>query len=164
MAIFPKDVVLAVKSELQGASVLSYVDLVVISKYNPRDIPDFSAYAILISPMTAKSDFYAANQRWIGNAVELVLLAKINDRSEEDAIVADLPGDAPPNVGILTMYENVYSTLYGNTLGGEIELLPHLDELDVQSTFNLLTDDRDTFIMEGRMVYQPRGKRWVGSP
>jgi hypothetical protein len=92
------------------------------------------------------------------------LLAKINDRSEQDAIVADLPLAEPPNIGILTMYEDVYKTLYRNDLGGEIELMPRINELDIQTTFNVLVDDRDTFVMEGRMVYQPRGKRWAGLP
>lgn len=158
MAIFPKDILSAVKSALSGSSHLTYVDTIIISNYKPDNIPDFTAYCIIINPLTVASAFYEANQRYIGMELQLVLLSKIGDRSEEDAIIADSP---PTNVGITVMYEDVYRTLYGNTLSDEVELYPFLEELDVATTLNVLEGERDTFIMEAKMGYRPRGKRWV---
>jgi hypothetical protein len=158
MAIFPRDILLAVKSALVGSSHLTYVDTVVIMSYKPEDIPDFTSYCIVINPVVVSSEFYEANQRYIAMEVQLVLLSKIGSRSEEDAMVADTP---PSNVGIVVMYEDVYRTLYGNNLGAELELYPHLEELDVNTSLNVIEGERDTFIMEAKMGYRPRGLRWV---
>lgn len=158
MAIFPRDILLAVKSALSGSSHLTYVDTTIISNYKPENLPDFTSYCIVINPITVASAFYEANQRWIGMELQLVLLGKIGDRSEEDAIIADSP---PSNVGIVVMYEDVYRTLYGNNFSGAIELYPHLEELDLATTLNIIEGERDTFIVEAKMGYRPRGLRWV---
>lgn len=158
MAIFPRDILLAVKTALTGSSHLTYVDTIAILNYKPENLPDFTSYCIVINPKVVASDFYETNQRYIGMDLELVLLSKIGDRSEEDAIIADSP---PTNVGIVVMYEDVYRTLYGNNLNGELELYPYLDELDVNTTLNILEGERDTFVMEAKMGYKPRGLRWV---
>lgn len=158
MAIFPKDILSSIKTALQGSSHLTYVDTLIISSYKPEDMPDFTSYCIVINPLTVASAFYEANQRYIGMDLQLVLLSKIGTRSEEDAIIADSP---PTNVGIVVMYEDVYRTLYGNDLSGELELYPYLEELDVNTTLNVVEGERDTFIMEAKMGYRPRGRRWV---
>lgn len=161
MALFPKDVYAAIKTELEGASLLSYVDVVAIRKYRRGSLPDFDYYCIVINPIVAQSVFYEAAQRYVANEVELILLGKVLN-GYEDAVMADVPGGSPPNVGILAMYEDVYRTLYENTLSGEIELYPSLEELDVPTRFDTFTDEAsEGFILEARMFYMPRGKRWV---
>jgi hypothetical protein len=162
MALFPKDIYTAIKTALSGASLLTYVDVVEIRKYRRDTLPDFTNYCIVISPMSAESVPYEAAQRWIANVLELVLLGKIRNGLDA-AITADSPGDSPPNVGVLAMYEDVYRTLYANTLSGAIELYPKLNELDVSARFDVLApeEDREEFIYEARMGYRPRGKRWV---
>jgi len=158
MSVFPKGVVTAVKTALTNAPTLTYVDTVVVMKYSPEVLPDFADYCIIINPLTVQSEPYPATQRWHQLELQLVLLAKMGDRSEEDALLADNP---PTNVGMLTMYEDVYTVLYGNNLGGEIELLPGLSELDHPTVFNVIQDERDTFLIEAQMGYRPRGVRWV---
>lgn len=158
MGIFPGAVVSAIKSTLNGASSLAYVDTVVVMKYYPGALPDFAAYCILINPLNVQSIPYPASQRYHQMEVQLVLLAKMGARSEEDALLANSP---PSNVGMLIMYEDVYKVLYGNSLGGAIELLPGLEELDNPTSFNILQEERDTFIIEAQMDYRPRGVRWV---
>ena len=158
MSIFPKDVVTAVKTVLKGAASLSYVDTVVVLKYAPEALPDFTAYCIIINPQTVQAEQYPASQRWFQIELQLVLLAKMEARSEEDALLANSP---PLNVGMLTMYEDVFKVLYGNNLGGVIELLPGLDELDNPTVFNVIEGERDTFLIEAQMGYRPRGERWV---
>ena len=162
MALFPKDVYTALKTELSGASLLPYVDTIEIRKYHRETLPDFNYYCIVISPVSAISVPYKAAQRWITNMVELVLLGKVLN-GQEDAIMADTPGGSPPNMGILAMYEDVYRSLYKNTLGGAIELYPGLEELDVITRFDIIASDeeREAFIFEVRVGYQVRGERWV---
>lgn len=162
MSLFPKDIYLAVKSILEASSDLDYVDVVEIQKYRRDTLPDFENYCIVISPILAESVPYPAAQRWIANSIELVLLGKLRS-GQSDAVVADNPTGTPPNVGVLAMYEDVYRTLYKNTLGGVIELYPELNELDVVTRFDLLApdEDREDFIFEVRMGYRPRGQRWV---
>jgi len=162
MALFPKDIYTAIKTELEGASLLSYVDVFAILKYRKETLPDFQYYCIVISPISAKSVPYEAAQRWIENAVELILLGKIKN-GQEDAVMADSPGDSPPNVGVLAMYEDVYRSLYDNNLGGVIELYPGLEELDILTRFDILAPDadREDFIFEARVGYRVRGQRWV---
>jgi len=162
MALFPKDVYSAIKTALEGSSFLPYVDVVAIRKYRRDTLPEFEYYSIVISPLSAESVPYEAAQRWIANTVELILLGKIRN-GLEDALMADSPTGSPPNVGVLAMYEDVYRTLYKNTLGGVIELYPKLNELDVTSRFDVLApeEDREEFIFEARVGYRPRGQRWV---
>jgi len=163
VAIFPKDVYTAIKSALDGATLLPYVDTVVIQKYRRDNIPDFTNYAIIISPIMAEAVIYEAAQRFIANRVELILLAKVRSRTEEDIIMADTPGGSPPNVGVLAMYEDVFRTLYKNNLSGAIELYPKINELDAPSQFDILVTDenREDFIIEARVIYNPRGQRFV---
>lgn len=158
MAVYPKDIISALKTVLKTSSFLTYVDTVEVIKYSPEALPNFTAYCIIINPILVQSLPYEAAQRWFHLQLELVLLAKIGARSDEDALLADTP---PLNVGVLTMYEDVFQTLYGNTLGGAIELYPGLEELDYPSPINVLQDEKDTFIMEARVDYRPRGQRWV---
>jgi len=161
MAIFPRDVYIALKSELESSSDLSYVDVVVIRKYNRENLPDFSHHCIIINPLSVKAVPYPASQRWIENEIELILLGKKHYTSE-DIIIADAPGESPPNVGVLAMYEDIFNTLYENNLGGEIELLPGLIELDNPTRFDILIDEEsEQFIFEARLKYMPRGKRFV---
>ena len=158
MAIFPKDVVAAVKTALSSSSFLTYVDTVVVQKYSPEAMPQFTTYCIVINPVLAQAVQYPASQRWIHVDLELILLAKKGDRSEEDALLADSP---PTNVGLLTMYEDIFQTLYDNDLSGAIEVYPEINELDNPANFNILTDEVGTFILEGAISYRPRGVRWV---
>jgi len=161
MAIFPETVYTALKYTLEGSAYLSYVDTVVIKKYKREALPDFDYYAIVISPAGAQPTLYPANQRYIINFIELYLLGKILN-GDVAAVMADSPDTTPPNVGILPMYEDVFRTLYGNNLGGEIELLPHQNELDTPADFNLISGgDLDVFLMEGKVNYRPRGVRFV---
>lgn len=162
MSIFPKDVYVALKTVLSSSSLLDYVDTFSIQKYSRDRIPDFSYYAIIISPATARSFIYPASQRYIGNELELVMLSKLLTRSDEDVIMADSPTDSPPNVGVLAMYEDIYRTLYKNNLGGTIELYPDIKELDNVSQFDVIGDIlRDEFLIEARVRYSPRGQRFV---
>jgi len=64
---------------------------------------------------------------------------------------------------LLAMYEDVYRSLYKNTLGGVIELYPGLEELDVLTRFDVLApgEGAEDFIYEARVGYQVRGERWV---
>jgi len=160
--MFPKDIYLAVKSALEDSSYLTYVDVVEIQKYRRDTLPDFENYCIVISPILAESVPYPAAQRWIANSIELILLGKLRT-GHSDAVVADNPTGSPPNVGVLAMYEDVYRTLYKNTLEGAIELYPELNELDVVTRFDVIApdEDREAFIFEVRMGYHPRGQRWV---
>jgi hypothetical protein len=158
MAIYPKDMVSAIKTALSTSSELTYVDTVAVLKYTPEALPNFSTYCIVINPVLVLSMPYEAAQRWFHLQLELVLLAKMGTRSDEDALLANSP---PANVGILTMYEDVYKTLYGNDMGGVLELYPHLEELDYPSPINIVSEERDSFIMEARVDYRPRGQRWV---
>jgi len=161
MSLFPKAVYNALKTELSNASALPYVDLVTIRKYNRANMPDFNYYCIIISPVSAVSEPYPASQRWIQNDIDLVLLGKIL-YTEEDAIIADSPSATPPKVGILAMYEDIYNTLYENNLGGVIELLPGLIELDSPAKFDILTSaESDVHLIEAHMKYKPRGERFV---
>ena len=163
MAIFPRDIYTAVKTALSESDELTYVDTFAIQKYLRDNIPDFTYYAIIVSPMAARSHIYEAAQRYIGTDIELVLLAKMLDRTEEDVVLADSPEASPPNVGILAMYEDVYRTLYKNTLGGTIELYPKINELDNVSQFDVFAGDefREDFLIEARVRYSPRGQRFV---
>ncbi|MBA7633309.1 hypothetical protein ES703_40873 [subsurface metagenome] len=162
MSLFPKDVYLAIKSVLEASTDLAYVDVVEIQKYRRGNLPDFENYCIVINPILAESVPYKAAQRWIANNIELILLGKLRS-GHFDAVVADNPTGLPPNVGVLAMYEDVYRTLYKNTLGGVIELYPGLNELDVVTRFDMIApdEDREDFIFEVRMGYRPRGQRWV---
>lgn len=162
MSLFPKDIYTALKTELSGATLLPYVDVVEILKYRRDLLPDFTNYAIVISPVSARSVPYKAAQRWIECMIELVLLGKIRT-GQENAIMVDDPGGSPPDVGLLAMYEDVYRSLYKNTLGGVIELYPGLEELDVLTRFDVLApgEGADDFIYEARVGYQVRGERWV---
>jgi len=161
MSIFPRGVYVALKAELEASSYLSYVDTFSIRKYRRDDLPDFENYCIVISPSTAEAVPYPASQRWVQNVIDIILLGKLH-YGKEDAIIADSPSSTPPNVGVLAMYEDVFYSLYENNLGGEIQLSPGMQELDTLSRFDiLLEDEREGFIFEARMGYQPRGVRFV---
>jgi len=158
MAIYPVDILNAVKTTLSGSSNLSYVDTFEIQKYSHENMPDFTGYCLVVSLNTANTEFYDIAHRWFVLEVEIVALAKIGSRSETDAMVANSP---PTNVGIVTMYQDVFNTLYGNNLGGVLELYPRLDELDGEARFDILEDEMESFIVEARISYRPRGQRWV---
>lgn len=158
MAIFPVEIISAIKAALVNSSFLTYVDTFEVLKYYRNNLPDFTTYCLIVSLNKANTEYYDIAQRYFALEIEIVALAKIGTRSEEDALTANSP---PSNVGIATMYEHVYQTLYDNTLGGVIELYPGKKELDEAAQFNILEDDMNTFIMEARIIYAPRGQRWV---
>jgi hypothetical protein len=158
MAIFPAAILTAIKSALKNSSFLTYVDTVEILKYYRDNLPDFDTYCLIVSLNKANSEYYQIAQRFFALEVEIVALAKIGDRSEEDAMLANTP---PTNVGIVQIYKDVYQTLYNNNLSGVLELYPGLIELDSAAQFNLLEEEADTFVMEARIAYNPRGQRWV---
>lgn len=161
MALFPRAILAALKTELEGASTLDYVDKVEIRQYRPSMLPNFDHHCIVISPQAAMPETYPAGQKWIKYLITLVLLARIHT-DLYDAVMADSPEDAIPNVGILAMYEDVYIELFDNTLGGVTELYPGRVELDARTDFNLLGDEsREDFIVEARMTYQAYGKRFI---
>lgn len=161
MALFPRAIFAALKTELEEASGLTYIDTVDIRQYRPNMLPDFDHHCIIISPAGAVSQTYPASQKWIQYPITLVLLARVHT-DLYDAVMADSPGASPPNVGILAMYEDIYIELFGNTLGGVTELYPGRVELDARTDFNLLGDEsREDFIVEARMTYQPYGQRFV---
>lgn len=165
MAIFPRDIFTALKAELQGASSLSYVDTITIQQYRPSMLPDFDTHAIIISPEAATSETYPAAQKWIRYEITLVCLVRVlhsDGYTLEDAIIGNSPGDSPPNVGILTMYQDLYELLFQNNLGGVIEHYPGLKELDTRCDFRLVGDEsREDFIVESRIYYNPYGQRFV---
>jgi len=161
MALFPKDICVALKTTLENSSRLSYVDSVVIQKYRRESIPDFDNYCIIISPSSAQAVVYPASQRFIQLSIDLILLGVVN-YTLEDAIIGDSPNENPPRVGILTMYEDIFYTLYQNNLGGVIELAPGYTELDSLAAFDVIVDSRlEPFVVEARVVYSPRGKRFI---
>ena len=103
MAIFPKDVVAAVKTALSSSSFLTYVDTVVVQKYSPEAMPQFTTYCIVINPVLAQAVQYPASQRWIHVDLELILLAKKGDRSEAIEVYPEINElDNPANFNILT--------------------------------------------------------------
>jgi hypothetical protein len=164
MAIFPLTVYTGLKTVLEDSAYLSYVDTITIQKFRQDSMPNFDYYCIVISPQLASLVVYPAHQRYVENLIHLILLGKMLN-GEADAILADQPGITPPNVGILAMYEDVILTLYNNDLGGAIELQPGIRELDEASDFNVfVTEDREGFIMETKIVYKPRGERFVSLP
>jgi hypothetical protein len=159
--IFPRGVFAALKTELEGAALLPYVDTVAIRQYRPNQLPDFTNYCIVISPEAATSETYGTNQKWIKFEITLVCLIKVN-YTLEDAVMGDSPGDSPPKVGILAMYEDIYQTLYQNDLSETIEHYPGLQELDNRCDFKLIGDEsREDFIVEGRLYYSPYGHRFI---
>jgi len=161
MAIFPRSIFSALKTELEGATALPYVDVVAIRQYRPTQLPDFENYCIVISPEAAIAETYKVAQKWIQYEITLVCLIKVN-YTLEDAIMADSPGSSPPNLGILAMYEDIFQTLYQNNLGGTIEHYPGLQELDNRCDFKLIGDEaREDFIVEGRLYYTPYGQRFI---
>jgi len=161
MSLFPRAILAALKTELEGATTLSYVDKVDIRQYRPNMLPNFDHHCIVISPQAAMPETYPASQKWIKYPITLVLLARIHT-DLYDAVMADNPGGGTPNVGILAMYEDVYIELFDNTLGGVVELYPGRVELDARTDFNLIGDEsREDFIVEARMTYQPYGQRFV---
>lgn len=165
MALFPKDIFVALKTELEGASILAYVDAVEIQQYRPSMLPDFDHHCIVISPEAATPESYPASQKWIKYEISLVCLIRVlysDSYTITDAIMADSPGLSPPKVGLLPMFEDVYQTLFQNTLGGAIELYPGLKELDNRCDFNLIGNEaREEFIVEARVYYTPHGHRFV---
>ena len=165
MALFPRGIFAALKSELQGASGLAYVDTVVIRQYRPTMLPNFDHHCIIISPEAATSETYPAKQKWIKLEITLVCLVRVlysNGYTLEDAIMGDTPGGTPPKVGILAMYEDIYQELFENSLGGVIEHYPGLQELDNRCDFRLVGDEsREDFIVEGRIYYTPYGQRFI---
>jgi len=161
MSLFPRAILAALKTELEGATALEYVDKVDIRQYRSNMLPNFDHHCIVISPQAAMPETYPASQKWIKYPITLVLLARIHT-DLYDAVMADTPGGSPPNVGILAMYEDVYIELFDNTLGGVVELYPGRVELDARTDFNLIGDEsREDFIVEARMTYQPYGKRFI---
>lgn len=165
MAIMPRDIFTALKSELEGSALLTYVDTFAIQQYRPTMLPDFDHHCIIISPEAAISETYPANQKWIRLEITLVCLVRVlyaDGYTLEDAIMADSSGDTPPNVGMLAMYQDIYEELFQNNLGGSIEHYPGLQELDNRCDFKLVGDEaREDFIVEGRVYYTPYGKRFV---
>lgn len=161
MAIFPKEVYVALKSELEE-KLGYYVDTVAIRKYRRTNLPNFENYCIIISPLSANAmPYHGLGQRWIYNEIDLILLGKMRN-GEEDAILADEAHADPPNVGILKFYEDVFSVLYENVLGGEIELIPGLSELDNRCEFSVISDElREEFVIEARLPYVPRCRKFI---
>lgn len=162
MGIFPLGIFSALKTALENASILSYVDKIAIRQYRPNQLPDFENYCIVISPEAATPETYGASgQKWIRLEITLVCLIKVN-YTLEDAVMGDTPGATPPKVGILAMYEDIFQTLYNNDLGGAIEHYPGLQELDNRTDFRLIGDEsREDFILEGRIYYTPYGRRFI---
>ena len=165
MGLFPRAIFTALKSELSGATALSYVDTFAIQQYSPNMLPDFAHHCIIISPEAATSETYKVGQKWIGLEITLVCLVRVlyeDGYTLEDAIMADSPELDPPNVGVLAIYEDVYQELYENDLGGVIEHYPGLQELDNRCDFKLIGDEaREDFIVEARLYYTPYGKRFT---
>ena len=162
MSIFPKEIFTALQSVF---SVITYVDTVTVRKYRRINPPDFNYYCIIINPISATAEKYdAGGQRRVRYEIELVLLGKMFN-GEEDAVMADSPTASPPNVGILAMYEDVFTLLYKNDLGGKIELYPGLIELDTRTAFNVITmEDREEFLVEMVIPYRPSGYRFLSVP
>ena len=165
MALMPRPIISALKTELEGASGLAYVDTVSIRQYRPTMLPNFDHHCIIISPEAATSETYAPNQKWIKFEITLVCLVRVlysESYTLEDAIMADSPVADPPKVGILAMYQDLYEELFQNNLGDAIEHYPGLQELDNRCDFKLVGDEaREDFIVEGRVYYTPYGKRFV---
>jgi hypothetical protein len=165
VSIFPKDIIAELQTVLENSSLLSYVDVVTIRKYQGRaSIPDFEYYAIVVWPLSANPEPYAAGgQRKIRYSTNLVLLGKTKlVNAEYDLVMADSPNATPPNVGILAMYEDVFLTLYKNDLSGKIELYPGLTELDGRASFDSWQDvDTEEFLFEAIIPYVPSGDRFI---
>ena len=161
MSLFPVNIYLALKTELED-KLNFYIDMIDIRKYRRTNLPDFENYCIIISPLSAKSmPYQAGGQRWIWNVIDIIILGKMRS-NEYDAVMADEPHAEPPNVGILAMYEDVFSVLYKNNLNGEIELIPGIEELDTNCEFSIISDeDREEFIIESRLPYLPRGHKFI---
>lgn len=170
-AIFPVTVYTELKTVLENSTNLDYVDKVEITKYRYHGLPAFSHHAIVISPMAAESgDTGNVGHKWVENEILLALLVKplygITDAimGNEAKVDGEFLLD-PPKIGILRFYEDVFKTLYGNTLNGTILPVPGLGELDSRSDFNVLfDDDREGFLMEAKLSYRPRGYPFYGSP
>lgn len=159
MSIFLSNICSALKEELENY-LSHYVDVVTIRKYRRTNLPDFENCCIIISPLSTSCESYSS-QKWLVHEIEIVMLIKMRN-GEYDAVMADLPHDDPPNMGILAMYEDVFSILFKNTLGDEIELYPGLTELDNKAEYNVIgDDDREEFIIEARLLYTPHGHKFI---
>lgn len=162
MAIFPKDIVSSLKTGLVNSPHLTYVEVVAIQKYRYDNLPLFFHHCIIIQPSFVQAVTYGVSQKYLVNSIHLNLLAVMN-YTEEDAFIADVPAASPPNVGILAMYEDVFTTLYENDLGGEISLIPGQSEFDEPSFFEVVTlEEREGFFMEARVEYRPKGGKFIG--
>ena len=164
-ALFPKDIFTALKAALVGSTFLKYVDSIEIQQYRPGMLPDFDHHCIILSPEAATSESYPAAQKWIKLEISIICLLRVlysDGYTMTDAIMADSPLLTPPSVGILTMYEDIYKTLFQNDLDGAIEHYPGLRALDSRCDFNLVGDEsREDFIVEARIHYTPHGHRFV---
>jgi len=160
MGIFPNSIYLAVKSALETSPYLTYVDKVSIQKYRPGNIPKFEHHCIIISPSFVQAVSYPVSQKYFVNSMHLNLLVIMN-YGEEDALTADSPASTPPNVGVIPMFEDVFTTLFDKDLGGEIELIPGLSEFDEPSFFEVVVDEeQEGFIMVARIEYRPKGGKF----
>lgn len=172
-AIFPLAIYNSLKTVLSDAAGLDYVDTIVIEKFRYAALPKFTHHAIVISPMSALSQPSGQiGHRHIENEIQLALLVK-PVYGNTDAIIGNdtKTGDPlaygfdPPKIGLLRFYEDVFKTLYGNTLSNEAEITPGMGELDNRSDFFvLMDDDREEFLLEAKMMYRPRGHRFYGLP
>jgi len=170
-SMFPLAIYSELKTVLEAAVGLDYVDSVVITKYRYHGLPSFSHHSIIISPMAAEAmETGNIGTRWIDNEILLALLVKpaygIIDAimGNELKVEGEYLND-PPKIGILRMYEDVFKALYRNTLNGVIQTVPGEGELDSRSDFNVLfEDDREGFLMEAKLIYRPRGHPFYGNP
>jgi len=162
MGIFPNSIYNAVKSALEGSSHLSYVDKIVIQKFRLGNLPTFDHHCIIISPSFIQAVTYGVAQKYFENSMHLHLLVVMTTYGEEDAIIADEPTATPPNVGILPMFEDVFTTLFENNLGGEVNLIPGMAEFDQPSFFEVVTEEeQEGFLMTARLEYRPKGVRFL---
>lgn len=162
MGIFPGSVYMAVKTALVNSSYLTYVDKVVVQKYRPGNLPKFDHHCIIISPSFVQSITYGVGQKYLENSMHLYLLVVMTNYGEEAAIIADEPMASPPNVGILPMYEDVFTTLFDNKLGGEVNTIPGMAEFDQPSFFEVVVEEeQEGFMMLARIEYRPKGVRFL---
>jgi hypothetical protein len=172
--IFPVSIYSELKSVLEGATLLDYVDKVEITKYRYHGLPAFSHHAIIISPMAAEAmETGNVGHRWVENEILLALLVKplygitdaIMGNDKKAGVPVPIYEFDPPKIGILRMYEDVFKTLYRNTLNSAVLTVPGEGELDSRSDFNVLfDDDREGFLMEAKLSYRPRGYPFYGAP
>jgi len=126
----------------------SYNELVSTMKYRPTKLPDFTNYAIIISPFAEREQ----HERHV-NSLEYIetvqIIPIVRNYDSEKSVYGFDPDDG---VGILQHVQNVKDVLRSCSLSGLITVTKH--EFDEEVKFSeVFSENREFFYHEAPILY-----------